>query len=128
MKPLNVPSSFQYQRQASLFLSLSQPRGCAGASHIPSGALPPISFYCMITISESQKGGKMGRVSYTITDDNRRRVELLTAFGILNGRFPTKEEIVNECIRAYFMQVYESYSSKADPNDMMLRMMEEVVS
>ena len=31
-----------------------------------------------------------------------RRVELLTAFGILNGRFPTKEEIVNECIRAYF--------------------------
>ena len=57
-----------------------------------------------------------------------RRVELLTAFGILNGRFPTKEEIVNECIRAYFMQVYESYSSKADPNDMMLRMMEEVPS
>ena len=35
---------------------------------------------------------------------------------------------MNECIRAYFMQVYESYSSKADPNDMMLRMMEEVVS
>lgn len=45
-----------------------------------------------------------------------------------NQRFPTKEEIVNECIRAYFMQVYESYSGRADPNDMMLRMMEEVLS
>ena len=70
----------------------------------------------------------MGRVSYTITDDNRRRVELLTAFGILNGRFPTKEEIVNECIRAYFMQVYESYRGRADPNDMKQRMMVEVLS
>ena len=34
----------------------------------------------------------------------------------------------NECIRTFFMQVYEYYSSKADLNDMMLRMMEEVLS
>ena len=70
----------------------------------------------------------MGRVSYSLTDDNKRRLDLLTAFGILNGRTPTKEEIVNECIRAYFMEVFGRYREKADPNDMMLKMMEEVVS
>ena len=69
----------------------------------------------------------MARTSYTLTEDNRRRLELLRAFGILDGRYPTKDEIVNECIRFYFKQVYERYQGKADPNDMMLRMMEEVV-
>ena len=69
-----------------------------------------------------------GNIEKCHVKNTGRRVELLTAFGILNGRFPTKEEIVNECNRAYFMQVYESYSGRADPNDMMLRMMEEVLS
>ena len=69
----------------------------------------------------------MGRVSYELSEENRRRLELLTAFGILNGRSPTKEEIVNECIRAYFMEVFGRYREQTDPNDMMLRMMEEVI-
>ena len=34
-----------------------------------------------------------------------------------------KEEIVNECIRAYFMGVFGRYREQEDPNDMMLRMM-----
>ena len=57
-----------------------------------------------------------------------RRLELLTAFGILNGHYPSRDEIVNESIRQYFMRVYEEYCNKADPDDMMLRMMEEAVS
>ena len=52
----------------------------------------------------------------------------LTAFGILNGHYPSRDEIVNESIRQYFMRVYEEYCNKADPNDMMKRMMEEVIS
>ena len=55
----------------------------------------------------------------------RRRLELLTAFGILNGHYPSRDEIVNESIRQYFMRVYEDYCSKADPNDMMKRMMDD---
>ncbi len=70
----------------------------------------------------------MGSVSYELSEDNRRRLELLTAFGILNGRYPTRDEIVNESIKQYFMRVYEDYCNKADANDFMKRMMEEVIS
>ena len=69
----------------------------------------------------------MGRVSYSLTDDNRRRLEILTAFGLLDGTSPTRDQIVNESIRQYFMRVYEEYCNKADPNDMMKRMMGEVI-
>ena len=59
-----------------------------------------------ITISESHENGeKMGRVSYELSENNRRWLELLTAFGILNGHYPSKDEIVNESIRQYFMRV-----------------------
>ena len=103
-------------------------QGCAVASQAINAALPPISIYPIITISESHgNGGKMGRVSYELSEDNRRRLELLTAFGILNGHYPSRDEIVNESIRQYFMRVYEEYCNKADPNDMMKRMMEEVI-
>lgn len=63
-----------------------------------------------------------------LTDDNRRRLEILTAFGLLDGSSPTRDQIVNESIRQYFMRVYEEYCNKADSNDMMKRMMEEVIS
>jgi hypothetical protein len=52
---------------------------------------PPISIYPIIAISESHgNGGKMGRVSYELSEDNRRRLELLTAFSILNGHYPSE--------------------------------------
>ena len=70
----------------------------------------------------------MGRVSYSLTDDNRRRLEILTAFGLRDGTSPTRDQIVNESIRQYFMRVYEEYCNKADANDFMKRMMEEVIS
>lgn len=47
---------------------------------------------------------------------------------ILNGHYPSRDEIVNESIRQYFMRVYEDYCIKADANDFMKRMMEEVIS
>ena len=68
----------------------------------------------------------MGRVSYSLTDDNRRRLEILTAFGLLDGTSPTRDQIVNESIRQYFLQIYSKYSERADANDYVLRMMEEV--
>ena len=68
----------------------------------------------------------MGRVSYSLTDDNRRRLEILTAFGLLDGTSPTRDQIVNESIRQYFLQIYSRYSERADANDFVLKMMEEV--
>ena len=68
----------------------------------------------------------MGRVSYSLTDDNRRRLEILTAFGLLDGTSPTRDQIVNESIRQYFLQIYNRYSERADANDYVLKMMEEV--
>ena len=68
----------------------------------------------------------MGRVSYSLTDDNRRRLECLTAFGLLDGTSPTRDQIVNESIRQYFLQIYSKYSERADANDYVLKMMEEV--
>lgn len=70
----------------------------------------------------------MGRVSYSLTDDNRRRLEILTAFGLLDGTSPTRDQIVNESIRQYFLQIYSKYSERADANDFVLRMMEDVIS
>ena len=68
----------------------------------------------------------MGRVSYSLTDDNRRRLEILTAFGLVDGTSPTRDQIVNESIRQYFLQIYSKYSERADANDYVLKMMEEV--
>ena len=68
----------------------------------------------------------MGRLSYSLTDDNRRRLEILTAFGLLDGTSPTRDQIVNESIRQYFLQIYSKYSERADANDYVLKMMEEV--
>ena len=68
----------------------------------------------------------MGRVSYSLTDDNRRRLEILTAFGLLDRTSPTRDQIVNESIRQYFLQIYSKYSERADANDYVLKMMEEV--
>ena len=68
----------------------------------------------------------MGRGSYSLTEDNRRRLEILTAFGLLDGTSPTRDQIVNESIRQYFLQIYSKYSERADANDYVLKMMEEV--
>ena len=70
----------------------------------------------------------MARVSYSLTDDNRRRLEILTAFGLLDGNSLTRDQIVNESIRLYFLQVYGRYSERADANDFVLRMMKEALS
>ena len=68
----------------------------------------------------------MGRLSYPIDDDNKRRLDLLTAFGIFEGHRPTREELVNEGIRLYFSVAVEKYRERASPDDTLLRLMEEL--
>lgn len=45
---------------------------------------------------------------------------------INDDRDLVRADIVNESIRLYFMQIYSRYSERADANDYVLRMMEEV--
>lgn len=69
----------------------------------------------------------MGRLAYQLSEENKKRIDLLIAFGILNGGCPTKEELINECIHNYFVHVYTEYCGRADANDLMKRAMEESV-
>ncbi len=69
----------------------------------------------------------MGRLSYPLDEENKRRIDLLTAFGIMNGRRPTREQLVNESVRLYFRQAYEQYREKANKDDSLLKLMEELL-
>lgn len=51
----------------------------------------------------------MDRLSFRINEDNRRRLEILKAFSVLDGSNPTLQELVNESIERFFVAVYEKY-------------------
>ncbi len=69
----------------------------------------------------------MGRVSYELNDENIHRLDLLTAFGILQGDRPTREQLINESIQRYFEKVCGDYCDRADANDLLRRMMERAL-
>ena len=41
----------------------------------------------------------MDRFSFRVTEENRRRLEILKAFAVLGGKDPTYRDIVNEASR-----------------------------
>ena len=47
---------------------------------------------------------------YRITDDNRRRLEILKAFVNFGESSPTLQDIVNRSIEEFFVFVYVSYA------------------
>lgn len=69
----------------------------------------------------------MGRTTYNITDENRRRLDLLIAFSILDGKGPTVQDIVNRSIQDFFVRAYESYCRQSDENDMLRQAMERML-
>lgn len=69
----------------------------------------------------------MDRLTYRITNENRRRLELLKAFAVIEDSYPTFQDIVNRSIEDYFSAVYEKYCDQC-PNDGYLRKkMEELL-
>lgn len=68
----------------------------------------------------------MSRLAYSLTDENRRRLNLLSVFGTLEGRDVTVSEVVNRCVQSYFSKVLEEYRKNADPDDALLKLMEEI--
>ncbi len=70
----------------------------------------------------------MSRLAYSLTDENRRRLRLLSAFGTSEGRDVTASDVVNRCVQSYFAKVLEEYRRNADPDDALLKLMEEIAS
>ena len=69
----------------------------------------------------------MERLTYNITDENRRRLEILRAFSILNRGSPTIQDIVNQSIQDYFVTAYERYCTQCATNDFLKEAMEEML-
>jgi len=68
----------------------------------------------------------MGRLSYSLDEDNRRRLDILAAFGILEGRKVTREQIVNESIRMYFDVALAAYRDSGSMDETLLELMEKL--
>lgn len=69
----------------------------------------------------------MGRNRVDISEQNKRRVDLLTAFAILHGDTTDQTEIINKCIEDYFAHVADSYSQCADHSDKLLDAMKKLL-
>lgn len=66
----------------------------------------------------------MDRLSFRISEENRRRLEILKAFSVLNGSSPTLQDLVNEAVERLFVSAYESYCSAHEKRDFMRKIME----
>lgn len=66
----------------------------------------------------------MDRLSFRISEENRRRLEILKAFSVLNGSSPTLQDLVNEAVERLFVGAYEMYCSSHAERDFMREIME----
>lgn len=51
----------------------------------------------------------MDRFSFRISENNRRHLEILKAFSVLDGKNPILQDLVNESIELFFVFTYERY-------------------
>lgn len=49
--------------------------------------------------------GILDRFSFRISENNRRRLEILKAFSVLDGKNPTLQDLVNESIELFFVDI-----------------------
>ena len=52
-------------------------------------------------------------MAYEITEENRRRLELMKAFGVIEGKEVTFQHLVNMAIEGLFTSVCEGYGSRS---------------
>lgn len=69
----------------------------------------------------------MDRMTYRITDENRRRLEMLKAFAVFDDSYPTLQEIVNRSIECYFTSVYALYCIQCPNNELLRQRMEALL-
>lgn len=64
---------------------------------------------------------------YRITDDNRRRLEILKAFATFDEGYPTYQDIVNRSIEEFYVSAYVSYSVQRIHDQSLKERMEELL-
>ena len=69
----------------------------------------------------------MSRLTYEISDDNKRRLDILRAFATLNGSDPTLQDIINDAILKFYVDAYKSYCAQCLGNDFMKLTMEKLL-
>ena len=69
----------------------------------------------------------MSRLTYEITEDNRKRLNLLKAFATLGGEDPTLQDILNDAIADFFIAAYRRYCDQHKGCDMMRDAMERML-
>ena len=69
----------------------------------------------------------MVRMAYDITEENRRRLELMKAFGTIEGKEVTLQHLVNVAIERLFQSVYKMYSSDDQRSSILMDAMESLV-
>lgn len=70
---------------------------------------------------------RRGRSMYRITDDNRRRLEILKAFATFGEGYPTYQDIVNRSIEEFYVSAYVSYSVQRIHDQSLKERMEELL-
>lgn len=55
----------------------------------------------------------MDRFSFRISENNRRRLEILKAFSVLDGKNPTLQDLVNESIELFFVDITWKWIARA---------------
>ena len=66
----------------------------------------------------------MSRLTYEITEENKRRLDLLKAFATLDGKDPTLQDILNDAIASFFVSAYRRYCDQCSGTDLMRKAME----
>ena len=61
----------------------------------------------------------MSRLTYEITEDNRKRLNILKAFATLDGKELSLQDILNDAISAFFVSAYRMYCEQRTGCDMM---------
>ena len=69
----------------------------------------------------------MSRLTYEITEENRKRLNILKAFATLDGKDPTLQDILNDAIASFFVSAYRSYCDQHTGCDMMRDAMERML-
>ncbi len=69
----------------------------------------------------------MDRLSFRVTEENRRRLEILKAFAVLGGKDPTYRDLVNESIERFFVESYAVYCRQVTGSDFLKEIMEKVL-
>ncbi len=67
------------------------------------------------------------RSTFNISDDCRKRLDVLRGFALVTGNHVTYQDIIERSIDLLFEQAYNNYIANADGNDMVAESMRKLL-